>query len=234
MTDTTSPSDGHTPQSWQNLSVGAYPAAPQAPAFDPRRAVGRPGANSVRPNPHPVMAPPPSHHQTGRSEAGVLYPGQAVPQAAPPFVASQAGGGAYPGMAAHNPNEGYMPGQYDQNYAAQPAYLHPQATVVEPAGGRASLMSRLTGREKHRESPAPHHDQGQEPGLATVSSRKPFLMGLLTGVVVMLILGQVFRAVQPTPDYAQALPLIDMTVTDAPVMGEPEVVAFLDTVEGLN
>jgi hypothetical protein len=59
-------------------------------------------------------------------------------------------------------------------------------------------------------------------------------MGLLTGVVVMLILGQVFRAASPSDDYAQALPPINMTVTDSAMSDDPEIVAFLDTVEGLD
>jgi hypothetical protein len=163
-------------------------------------------------------------------------------QAAPPYPAQHTGADAYPGMAAQNP--AYAPQQFDQNahydphYGGQPAYAYPQATVptpiTNPAGGRASLLSRLTGRGKTPPSHAPYPDPQPETGSVTASARKPFLMGLLTGVVIMLILGQIFRAAQPSPDYAQAQSPLTKTVTSDPVAGEPEVLAFLETVEGLN
>lgn len=180
--------------------------------------------------PSPYAAPSPY-------EAPVSYSGQAVaPQAAPPYPAQQSGMDAYRGMAA--PHHGYAPEQYDQNYGGQPAYDYPQPTVVEPAGGRASLLAKLTGRMRSKAQPDPAQNHGQvaafDPSPATSSARKPFLMGLLTGVVVMLILGQIFRAAGPSADYAQALPPTNMTVSDGPVSDDPEVLAFLDTVEGLN
>lgn len=257
MNDSVPPPDGHTPQSWRNPGVSTNPMAAPPPVFDPRRAMGGAAAHPHH-GTHPVMAPPPvlqdnlahtapspyvapspyaapspygegaygeSSHDAGPYDAAAPYPGhaaqQAAPQAAPP----------YPGQHAA-PNPGYTPGHYDQNYGGQPAYDYAQVAVVEPAGGRASLMSRLTGRGKRDHSLEQHHDQGPENGPATANARKPFLMGLLTGVVVMLILGQVFRAAQPSADYAQALPPPNMA--DALASNEPEVVAFLDTVEGLN
>lgn len=252
MNDSAPPHDGHTPQSWQNHGVGARPTAPQAPAFDPRRAVGGPAAHPPRRGSHPVMAPPPvlqdrvapaapsPYEAPPPYDAGSLYPGHQAPhipqQAAPPYPRLQAGAPVAPVMAL--PNPGYRLGHYDQNYAGQPAYEYPQATVptsiIEAAGGRASLLSRLMGLGKKSQSPDLYQVPEQDMAAAASKTRKPFLMGLLTGVVVMLILGQIFRASQPSADYAQALPLINMTVEDGPTSEDPEALAFLDTVEGLN
>ncbi|GHA85635.1 hypothetical protein GCM10009069_06060 [Algimonas arctica] len=207
--------------------------------------------------PHAAPRPydPPSHHSAPYQgdpyaappyQTGAPYPGHAATppaqQAAPPYPAQYTDADVYPGMDTQNP--AYAPRQFDQNgpydpnYAGQPAYAYPQATVpsavIEPAGARASLLSRLTGRGKLPPSHAPYPDPQPETGPVTASARKPFLMGLLTGVVIMLILGQIFRAAQPSPDYAQAQFPLTKTVTSDPVAGEPEVLAFLETVEGLN
>lgn len=187
-------------------------------------------------------AAPSPYEAPAAYDAPAPYPGQAphtgqAPQSAPPYAPQPAGQDPYRAMAA--PNHGYTPGHYDdQNYGEQPHYNYPPDTQVEPAKGRVSLLSRLTGRMRpssdlnHPQSPEQSPEQDQGPAMA--SARKPFLMGLLTGVVVMLILGQVFRAAGPSADYAQALPTTNMTVTDGPVSDDPEIVAFLDTVEGLN
>lgn len=53
-----------------------------------------------------------------------------------------------------------------------------------------------------------------------VAARKPFLMGLLSGVVLMLLLGQIFRATQPDPTFATLVTPVD---NSAPV-------AFLDQI----
>lgn len=250
MNDSAPPHDGHMPQSWQNPGVGAHPTAPQAPAFDPRRAVGGSAAHPPRHGSHPmgshpVMAPPPVPQDRQAAAAPspyeapppyAPYPGQKVPhapqQAVPPFPGPQAFAPMAPGTASPNP------GYYDQNYAGQPAYDYSQATVptagIEPAGGRPSFLSRLRGRGRKNQTPDLYQAPGQDMAPAASNARKPFLMGLLTGVVVMLILGQVFRASQPAEDYAQALPPINMTVEGGPTSIEPDALAFLDTVEGLN
>lgn len=276
---------GSAPHSWQEPTGGPYPRSPQAPAFDPRRAVGGAGVNVSRQGTNPVMAPPPmrpthlghdapSPYAAPASFENAAYPGppphNAPTQGAQPAYAAQPYApqtpdpNAYPGLPA--PGHGYAPAAYDHTYAApQPAYDYPQSGLpVEPAGGRASLLSKLTGRAKKDRSkkdplsagadtyspatqwhdhsaqtdlayvPAPDDRQSQANDPAKQTARKPFLMGLLTGIVVMLILGQVFRAASPSDDYAQALPPINMTVTEGPVSDDPEVLAFLDTVEGLN
>jgi hypothetical protein len=70
-----------------------------------------------------------------------------------------------------------------------------------------------------------------EDGATKPNSRKPFLLGLLTGIVLMLLLGQVFRAAAPSPDYAQVVPPpMDMTITADDDTSE----TFLDMVENAN
>lgn len=266
---------GSAPHSWQDPTGAPYPHSPQAPAFDPRRAVSGAGVNVARQGTNPIMAPPPMRPtELGRGApspyaAPAVYEEPAFPGPPPAFAAQTPGPTAYPGLP--DPGHGYAPAAYDPHYAAPPpVYEYPQSGLpVEPAGGRASLLSKLTGRAKKDRSqkdqpaavpdpysPTPHspvaqwhdHSTPMAPAYAPApdarqthasdpakqAGRKPFLMGLLTGVVVMLILGQVFRAASPSDDYAQALPPIDMTVTDGPVSDDPEVLAFLDTVEGLD
>jgi hypothetical protein len=156
----------------------------------------------------------------------------------------------------------YAPAPYGQNFAAPPpVFVGPQSGGPrEPTKDRVSLWSKLTGRAKkdhyQTEHPngrpdnpqwqdhsaqtppayaaAPNYSAGVDPEPMEYSARKPFLMGLLTGVVAMLILGQIFRAASPSDDYAQALPPINMTVTDSAMSDDPEIVAFLDTVDGLE
>lgn len=271
---------GPAPHSWQDPTGAPYSHSLQAPAFDPRRAVGGAGVNASRQGTNPILAPPPMRSSgLGRGApspyaAPAVYeepafPGPPPHNAQPAYAAQTPGPNAYPGLP--DPGHGYAPAAYDHNYAAPPpVYDYPQSGLpVEPAGGRASLLSKLTGRAKKDRSqkdqpaagpdpyspaahspaaqwhdhsapmdpalapaPAAYQDQARDP--AKQAARKPFFMGLLTGVVVMLILGQVFRAASPSDDYAQALPPINMTVTDGPVSDDPEVLAFLDTVEGLN
>lgn len=50
------------------------------------------------------------------------------------------------------------------------------------------------------------------------AARKPFLMGLLAGIVLMLLLGQIFRATQPDPTYANAIfPVETVVSSDSPI-----------------
>lgn len=191
--------------------------------------------------------------------------GAPQPHSPPHYVAqspaSNPRAAAFPGMAAQD--QGYAPapiapphyapspqamGHPAAAYAAPGTYDYPQATRAEPDQPRASLLSRLTSRVKPTQTDgaasahpqaypsAQSADPNQAPNQA--NARKPFLLGLLTGVVVMLILGQVFRASAPSPDYAQTLPPINMTIEDGPAIDpatdDPTAVAFLDTVEGLN
>lgn len=81
--------------------------------------------------------------------------------------------------------------------------------VVEPVPlKRSSFLSRIKTRID------------EEMPDSVTSARKPFLMGLLFGIVLMLIVGQIFRAAQPDPTFATMVPPVD---NSAPV-------AFLDQV----
>jgi hypothetical protein len=163
------------------------------PGFNPRRAIG---GQPPYPGGNPVMAPPPVPPAGGPAPYVSAPHGPAANMAAP-----------YQGQPAH--------------YAPTPHAAPPYPETVEPAGGRASLMSRLTGKVKREKAATPN----EEPN----GARKHFLMGLLVGIVLMLVLGQVFRAAQPSNDYAAMTPTMDETP-----YGDTEIVAFLDTVEGLN
>jgi len=239
MNDSAPPPNGQAPVSWQDTGAAPTPL----PGFNPRRAVGGHPPHSGG---SPVMAPPPGPPAGGpapyvpaphvpyphvpAANMAALYQGQPAqyaptPHAAPPYPAYAPAPEAYapapeayPGAAPANP--GYAPDYYDPAYGGQPAYDYAQETV-EPAGGRASLMSRLTGKAKREKAATPN----EKPN----GARKHFLMGLLVGIVLMLVLGQVFRAAQPSNDYAAMTPAVDETP-----YGDTEVVAFLDTVEGLN
>jgi hypothetical protein len=229
MNDSAPPPNGQAPVSWQDTGVAPIPL----PGFNPRRAIG---GQPPYPGGNPVMAPPPvppagrpapyvSAPHGPAANMAAPYQGQPAhyaptPHAAPPYPAHAPAPApeAYPGATPANP--GYAPDYYDPAYGGQPAYDYAQETV-EPAGGRASLMSRLTGKVKREKAATPN----EEPN----GARKHFLMGLLVGIVLMLVLGQVFRAAQPSNDYAAMTPTMDETP-----YGDTEIVAFLDTVEGLN
>lgn len=224
-----------SPAAWQAPDSAPHPTVAQTTGFDPRRAMGTP-SNSVQAAPMaggPIMAPPPA--LSGGHGAAPPFPGGQPPQS--PYAAQSQSG--YTPMApyqdqAYNPSayadQGYVdqgytdptysnPGYYEAPTAPQSPRSYVQSAPVEPAGRLTSLLSKLPRRNR-RETPTRD--------MAT-SARKPFIMGLLTGVVVMLILGQIFRASEPAADYAQVMPQIDMTISE-----DGEEVAFLDQIEGLE
>lgn len=94
---------------------------------------------------------------------------------------------------------------------------------IPPVEERASLMDRF----KRRAS--------EDTSVPTKGNRKPFLLGVLTGVVVTLLVGQLFSAATPAPDYSYAPAPALQETPDSETEADPEsAVAFLDRVEGLD
>lgn len=75
----------------------------------------------------------------------------------------------------------------------------------------------------------------EDPSVPTKGNRKPFLLGVLTGVVATLLIGQIFSAATPAPDYSYAPPPAAPDVNDSESeAGAESAIAFLDQVEGLD
>jgi len=241
----------HVPQSWQPAPEAANPPLSRPAAPYPPHAPRSPAPHYTAPHsptqgetpppfdPRRAMAgsPPPAQQMPARQTPGHTGP---VPTAPPPYPDAAAQGGMDRRPRQSGPAYGGAPFSQNtynpQSYppAVQPAaydYSPAPAPAADPMARKASVLSRLTGRKKAANSGPV--DRMTEAPAEPANARKPFFMGLLTGVVLMLILGQVFRAANSGPDYA-ALPATQMTITEVPASDEPEAVAFLDKVEGLD
>ncbi|WP_298915162.1 hypothetical protein [uncultured Algimonas sp.] len=149
--------------------------------------------------PHPPQSAPARPVQTFDPRCAVG--GQTHPDAYARFRAAPMPG--HPGGSAPF-------GQVRPEPSAQTPHPH-AAEIAEP--DRASLIGRIRAL-------------GQAEGRLQPGNRKPFLMGVLSGIVLMLLLGLVFRAAQPAPGYAFGT----ATTTVVPAATEPQAVAFLDRV----
>ncbi|MGB3456800.1 MAG: hypothetical protein WBG08_05725, partial [Litorimonas sp.] len=195
--------------------------------FDPRRAIAH--------------APP----FPGESQPQAAYPGlEHFPPPAPypdPQSFAQGYPPAQPSQPIHS-NAAYAePAYAEPAYAEAPGFSLPPMTAEAEADAlaRRSLLSRFrkapgAGTDPVapgtvQPAPAVHPEGAMPPS----GARKPFVIGLLTGITLMLLLGQVFRVVDPTPDYSYVPPTFaqpDLAANE----DDGDAVAFLDTVEGLE
>lgn len=126
-----------------------------------------------------------------------------------------------------------------QSYTDAPSYpvhvehVAPSGALSPPApNAPAPLLSSenkpsLMERMKNRAS--------EDPTVPNSSNRKPFLIGVLTGAVGMLLLGQVFGAATSGSDYSYVPPSVIEPDSASPEGEDPDkALTFLDQVEQAN
>ena len=131
--------------------------------------------------------------------------------------------GAYPAqIPAHVQHSAQAGGQpvWSASPQSAPHAPQPDAASVEKT---PSLMDRFKRRASEDET------------VPTKGNAKPFLLGVVTGVVATLLVGQIFSASTPSPDYSYAPPPALQSVPENESEADAKSdVAFLDRVEGLD
>ena len=223
------------PQPYQPAAASA-PSAP-APAFDPRRAV----------RPLPAAAPAPQPHL--RPQAG--YPGQPhphAPQHAPQYVQAPTHYPPAPILAAPAPMHPASQAQMPPMAAPAPAPVMAQGQAQPWTPHGAPVMAEMAMPSAHalpsveaasggwlaRFKRAPKADATVEmtPQAAGTapngsSSRTPFLMGLLAGMVLMFGVGKVLGGGEPEPARMAPEPYAAQAAT-------PATDTFLDQVQAAD
>ncbi|MEM7727667.1 MAG: hypothetical protein AAF311_00160 [Pseudomonadota bacterium] len=202
---------------------GQFPMTAPAHAHSQTHAQAQPFANSYPHAPHPSSGHAPAPPRFDPRNA------VAQPAAAPP---------PYPRHASHPSTvaptvaaPAAQPGWAEPAQAGAP-HMQSDDTGPQKGGLFARLRRRGSGTSaQETTATAPKPSTGQ-------ATRKAFLLGLLSGATVVLLLGQIFRAATPVPDYSYAAPPLMAPTTPAatPAEDDPDStgVAFLDRVEGLE
>lgn len=122
------------------------------------------------------------------------------------------------------------------SYPAQTEYAatsgtHPLWSAVPPTTTDTPVPAQDPAPETPRSLLDRFKSRASEDGsVPRAGARKPFLIGLLTGIVGTLLIGQIFSASKPTPDYSYAPPPATETPPDTSTEGE-SALTFLDRVE---
>ncbi|MEL6687505.1 MAG: hypothetical protein AAFP97_07770 [Pseudomonadota bacterium] len=173
----------------------------------------------------PVLWDPQSYEAApqGTHVSAGFNPRQATGTSFGTQAASASHPSPYPAHVEHTAQSGThrLWSALPQQAAYQDTSHQEPVAAVEPA--KSSLMDRFKKRAS---------EDGSVP---KSGNRTPFFVGLLTGIVGTLLVGQVFSASTPAPDYSYAPPPVLQSAPDSePETDSESAVAFLDRVEGLQ